>query len=129
MSNDLSTPKNAEFAVAQRIREFIRLTGMSKNGFATTIGHRNLTKSLHANKAASTKILLAMHHHFPQLNLDWLLTGRGTMIVDTYAQTDSVDRINDSSSIYQAYSINKLVESLSELTQVVKQKLQIIHQI
>lgn len=103
--------------------EVIKELDMSKNGFATSIGHRNLTKSLAAHKAASTKILLAIHHHFPQINLDWLLTGRGSMWMDQYEQNTPLSPARDLSFAYQNQSINNLIDSLQELTEVVKQKL------
>jgi len=119
----LSTPENDIEHVAQRILEVIRRSDLSRNGFATKIGHRNLTKQLKAGKAPGTKILLAIHNQCPEISMDWLLTGRGNMYLMPYSQEDSALSGQDPAVTYQHTSMNELITSLQDLTEVVKKKL------
>jgi hypothetical protein len=121
MSKDLSTPEQLHLEIAKRTKEVIRFLDMSKNEFALAIGHRNLTKSLHADKAASIKIIIAIHQHYPDISMEWLLTGRGSM--HYYNQESQAAAYQDAETGYQNQAIHSLIRSLDSLTEVVKTKL------
>jgi hypothetical protein len=123
MSKDLSTIDSFHVAIAARMRLVINYMNLSKNAFAMKIGHRNMSKSLLANKAPSIKIIIAIHEHFPEISLEWLLSGRGSMLY--YDQKSTVDTVTDTNPAYQSSSLNDLIRSLDELTKVVKNKLEV----
>lgn len=119
----MSTGKSDIKAIAQRILTVIKYSDLSKNAFATKIGHRNMTKTLANDNVPGTKIILAIHESYPEIDLDWLLTGRGNMFHKGYkTSSDPISSMEDGSN-YQQANVDELVESLRELTEVVKRKL------
>lgn len=78
MEDDITTP------VARRLQEFIDSTGMSNSQFAdkAAIPRPSLSQILHGrNKSINDVLLRKLDDAFPELNLSWLLFGRGDMRV------------------------------------------------
>ena len=121
MREDLSTNSTIHQAIADRMRSFIHSVGLSTHAFATKIGHRTLSKSLHGNQAPSTKILIAVHQHYPELNLDWLITGKGHMIKEGYEQEFVSNSAQELQIAYNTQSINTLSGSIKDLTEAIKE--------
>ena len=66
-------------AIKDRIIEFIRYEKISKRGFAASIGKSNS----YVNNIVSTisaDVIQKIQSEYPNLNIDWLLTGNGKMI-------------------------------------------------
>lgn len=63
----------------QRITEYLKLKGISKLDFANTIGvsHSYLTSM---RKGMPTSKLALVQSNYPDLNIEWLVTGRGNML-------------------------------------------------
>lgn len=63
----------------QRITEYLKFKGISKLDFANTIGvsHSYLTSM---RKGMPTSKLALVQSNFPDLNIEWLVTGRGNML-------------------------------------------------
>lgn len=68
-----------QMTIRERLKEYIKFTGMSERQFCKTIGVsssyvNNINKSIQPDKIDS----IAMH--FPELNTGWILTGEGQML-------------------------------------------------
>lgn len=63
----------------QRITEYLKFKGISKLDFANTIGvsHSYLTSM---RKGMPTSKLALVQSNYPDLNIEWLVTGRGNML-------------------------------------------------
>lgn len=63
----------------QRITEYLKAKGISKLDFANTIGvsHSYLTSM---RKGMPTSKLALVQSNYPDLNIEWLVTGRGNML-------------------------------------------------
>lgn len=71
--------------VAIRIKQFIDYLQVSNSQFADEAGipRPTLSQLLHGrNKSVNDLLLQKLHDAFPQLNLMWLLFGKGSMVLD-----------------------------------------------
>lgn len=66
-------------AVKQRLLEFIEYLGIKKNAFEQTIGMSNGFVN-NTNDRMTKRSLDAIRSAYPQLNTDWLISGRGDML-------------------------------------------------
>lgn len=66
----------------QRLNEFIYYKGYSIREFERKISTSNGTISRYLSKDTDIQagILMKIHDIFPEINLDWLITGRGSML-------------------------------------------------
>lgn len=86
--------------VKERIRIFIKHEGLTVSAFEKQIGASNgYVNSI--RKAVSNKKLNEILEHFPSLNTEWLLTGRGEMLKSANRETFDSDlsNINHRSSL------------------------------
>lgn len=67
----------------QRLNEFIDYKGYSIREFERKISTSNGTISRYLSKDTDIQagILMKIHDIFPEINLDWLITGRGSMLI------------------------------------------------
>ena len=95
--------------IQTRLKEFISSTGMSKNKFAEYIGTSSAlmskltTEEVDFRKSILEKIL----EKFPDLNLTWLLTGHGNMVIE--------DQLNEVQ--YNPQTDEYLLETISKTKQ------------
>lgn len=86
--------------VVQRLNQFIEIKGISKYKFYKKTGLSNgaLDKGDNLGSDKCEKI----HYAFPEINLEWLLTGQGEMLIGTEVPTSTPQLSNRSaeSSIY-----------------------------
>lgn len=71
-----------ENPIIQRLKQFIASTGLSPTQFAdkAMIPRPSLSQMLHGrNKSINNQILSKLDEAFPELDIVWLLFGRGTM--------------------------------------------------
>lgn len=71
--------------IIERLERFIAATGMSNSQFADRAGipRPTLSQIIHGrNKSINDGLLRKLDEKFPQLNLVWLLFGRGDMLTD-----------------------------------------------
>lgn len=84
MKNDDKNP------VLDRLIQFIDSTGLSSTQFAdkTGIPRPSLSQMLHGrNKSVNNQVLAKLNATFPELNILWLLFGRGDMLQNTNIET------------------------------------------
>lgn len=66
-------------SVKQRLLKFIEYLGIKKNAFEQTIGMSNGFVN-NTNDRMTKRSLDAIQAAYPQLNTDWLISGRGDML-------------------------------------------------
>lgn len=67
----------------RRLQQFLRAENISQAQFADTIGvaRASVSHILAGRNKPGFDFLLAMSKHYPSLNLEWLITGKGRMYV------------------------------------------------
>ena len=68
--------------IKERFKQIMEREKLTAGAFAESIGVAQATIShiLGArNKYPSTEVILRLHHRYPDINLEWLLTGEGNM--------------------------------------------------
>ena len=75
----------AESAIAERLRRFIDHSEMKVSDFANAIGisQGSLSTVLTRGQNISSSYLELIINTFPKLNIDWLITGNGSMIKES----------------------------------------------
>lgn len=68
-------------AVQYRIRQIMEQQKLNAGAFAESIGVAQATISqiLRGRNMPSTDVLLRLHQRYPNISLDWLLTGKGDL--------------------------------------------------
>ena len=70
--------------VKERILQYIEFKGFTRNSFAEKIF---LSNSFFSNQSkVGTDVLLKIFREFPELNFDWVITGRGKMLMANNAK-------------------------------------------
>lgn len=89
----------------ERIREIMGTTALSQQDFAARLGVSPATLSsiLNGRTGASNKIVQAIHHAFPEVNINWLIFGEGSMVSDG-AESDEVGNMNAEETALGGYS-------------------------
>ena len=79
-----------------RLDFFLQQRGVNRTKLATMIGAS--TSSVHNTFKKESKprleMLEAIHPHFPELNLDWVMTGRGNMLVSDQTMVSNQEAID-----------------------------------
>ena len=92
-------------SVKQRLLEFIDYLGIKKNAFEQTIGMSNGFVN-NTNDRMTKRSLDAIKSAYPQLNTDWLISGRGEMLRTDIPASDNPN--NEVMALLQR--IDKLIE-------------------
>lgn len=82
--------------VLDRLILFINSTGLSSTQFAdkTGIPRPSLSQMLHGrNKSVNNQVLAKLNAAFPELNILWLLFGRGDMLQTTNIETSELQNM------------------------------------
>ena len=81
-----------ETTVKERLMKFLKYENISKTGFSESIGEdtsyvNNMSQSIQPDK------LLRISQNYPQLNIEWLMVGKGEMIRASNAEVETRPRI------------------------------------
>jgi hypothetical protein len=102
--------------VIDRLYRFIKSKQMLASKFeeVCNISNGYLGKQLKAKGAIGSDIMERIHNVYPELNLMWLITGKGTMLVDPglHKKEDADLIMQEEDAIYQTKS--KMVTILRE---------------
>lgn len=109
-------------SMSQRLLEFILYKGFSVHKFSNIINVSNsyLNKAVRDNISIGSDKIMKIGETFPDLNIEWLLMGRGEMIKKenkesaTTSNNDTVNRNKSSQSIKEKDLCAFLKELLSE---------------
>jgi transcriptional regulator with XRE-family HTH domain len=96
-------------SIKQRLKEFAKHKGISERSFCLSIGVSPtfisaMRKSMQPDKIES------ISHHYPELNITWLLTGDGQMINQNCEQNTPIKQIG-----YTALSSNEEIAMYKQL--------------
>jgi transcriptional regulator with XRE-family HTH domain len=88
-----------------KLRQFEKICGIA-NGY--------LGKQLKGRGSVGTDILQRIHDQFPELNLFWVITGKGTMLISPDLHKKEMDdlQLQEEDAVYQTKS--KMVSILRE---------------
>ena len=118
---------------AQRIIEFVELTGLTQTQFSVQCGFKSpstMQMICTEGQSPTTKTLSKIVHRFPQLNYDWVLMGIGEMINRSFAKAPSsksqqrstratFDQISKNQSVSD-FKTNELKSDVSDLMKLMK---------
>ena len=118
----------------ERIAMYLNFKSISPHSFERNINLSNgyYSKQLKNLGSVGSDILIKIYHHFPDLNILWVLTGEGQMILGTASEVgESEVRESDSEEFVVRYETEskrmKTLESdLERLNIVIKDKEKII---
>lgn len=83
----------------KRLQQFIDYKNISIREFSTKISDNGgkVYKFLSGNNVSKIDFLVKINESFPELNIDWLVTGRGEMIYQQQQveQTDDEEKLNE----------------------------------
>ena len=103
--------------VKERILQYIEFKGFTRNSFAEKIF---LSNSFFSNQSkVGTDVLLKIFREFPELNFDWVITGRGKMLLEKEAKCSNCEDLQK--ELYAETKAHRL--TLTELSEL-KNKLQ-----
>lgn len=70
----------------RRLQQFLSVENISQSLFAETLGvaKSNISHILSGRNKPGSDFLISMVEHYPTLNIEWLLTGKGRMYKDNY---------------------------------------------
>lgn len=77
--------ETTENPIIQRLKQFMAQTGLTSTQFAdkASIPRPTLSQMLHGrNKSINNQVLAKLDENFPELDIVWLLFGRGDMLVN-----------------------------------------------
>lgn len=99
-----------------RLQQVINYYGLSVSKFSTEIGISKSTihKILTSNTSIQSNNLQKLAEKFPDINLHWLITGRGQMLFSDYSDR-KIPSIEDKSTLNTTASANADNETLKLL--------------
>ena len=96
--------------IKERLEFYLKSKRINKSEFGRRIGVSNAFISS-MKKSISPEKLQKISEEFPDLSIDWLMTGQGKMIKNTGDSIITVD--SKSNNINSNQSINKLIDEIS----------------
>ena len=106
--------------IVSRLKEYIDSKGISISAFEKSIGMSNASfgRSLKTNGAIGTDKLEKILNEYPDINLSWLMTGQGEMLVELpNEEKDQGDSQNIMSIGEQAEGVNSISQRIEILVQ------------
>jgi hypothetical protein len=113
----------------ERIAMYLQFKTITPHSFERKIHLSNgyFSKQTKNLGSVGSDILVKIHESYPELNMLWVLTGEGQMIVDDLSE-NHVSKVNEFSSRYETESrkLKSLESDLEKLNVLVKDKDKII---
>ncbi len=113
----------------ERIAVYLQFKTISPHAFERNIHLSNgyYSKQLKNLGSVGSDILIKIHHHFPDLNILWVLTGDGQMLME---ETNKVNSLQVDEFAFRYESENKKIKTmesdLEKLNTLIKDKEKII---
>jgi len=100
----------------ERLKECVDYQHLSVNAFAIEIGHKasvTLSNTISGRSIPRVSLLNDIVSRFPEFNLDWLVTGRGQMLLrkEFQSQNRSDDKLNEVKSNQNFFKALERAES------------------
>ena len=105
---------NTKSGMIDRIKDIIKLSGLSDRAFALKCGinQQTLFNQLKGIRAISLDTVISICKTFPEISRDWLLLGEGDMLKSQSRETDTIAT--------QQESINTKSETIALLNEKIK---------
>ncbi|MCV6629084.1 MAG: hypothetical protein OIF50_04405 [Flavobacteriaceae bacterium] len=118
------------YKTIDRIMLFIKHLGISVRQFDISIGASNgYTLRMNKNRASvGSDVIENISRVHPSVNVEWLITGRGSMIRDSYSDEMNLDVLNS----FSEDEIEKMVEQKvveKEKQELKKMLREVIHEV
>lgn len=100
----------------ERLKAVIAYSGLSDTSFAKRIGVQQMTlwRQINGARKVSLETILSVADSFPEIDANWLLRGKGSMIANNDAQERRIDNLIDVISMQQE-TIKNLQEKIKQL--------------
>jgi hypothetical protein len=113
----------------ERIAVYLQFKTISPHAFERNIHLSNgyYSKQLKNLGSVGSDILIKIHHHFPDLNILWVLTGDGQMLMDEANKVNSL-QVDEFAFRYESENkkIKTMESDLEKLNTLIKDKEKII---
>ena len=113
---------NTKSGMIDRIKDIIKLSGLSDRAFALKCGinQPTLFNQLKGIRAISLDTVISICKTFPEISRDWLLLGEGDMFKSQSRETERINKLVDTIATLQE-SINAKSETIAILNDRIKQ--------
>ena len=113
---------NTKSGMIDRIKDIIKLSGLSDRAFALKCGinQPTLFNQLKGIRAISLDTVLSICKTFPDVSTNWLLLGEGDMFKSQSRETERINKLVDTIATLQE-SINTKSETIAILNDRIKQ--------
>lgn len=103
---------------SERLKRFVEYTGLSISVFEkeTGVSHDLIRKAIKHKKSFGIETLRKITESFPQLNVDWFITGSGEMIKEAIRYNNKDQDLNSHPGAEQ-----KLIDIDKELLEVLRE--------
>lgn len=102
--------------IIDRISKFIEFKGISKTDFSRKCNLANgILKGNHLRDDTIVKIIQA----FPELNIEWLITGKGDMLKKTSPEAEQIKDLQEKIYLYE-----KTISAQEETIRLLKKQLE-----
>lgn len=100
--------------VTDRLQEYLQYKQLSPYTFERKCGIANgyIKKQMKGRGTIGSDIIERITEKYKDLNITWLLTGQGQMLITFYEHTDHVSAISERESVYSNHE--KVVRALRE---------------
>lgn len=101
-----------------RFRKFLKAKNLNNKQLSDLIGvsESTISKALQSGKLANSKIVILTVIAFDDLNSEWLLRGKGSMLIENIQVNEPKEDYGQS----DLYNYNKLVEKVQEIERELK---------
>lgn len=112
--------------IAERVVILYNTLGLSANSFAKRIDvdGANFSRMVRGQQPITKRTLKKIELAFPDLNAEWLEYGRGDMMCPTVHNEQHANGDNNTQTIAPPCDVNKLINELTELRQLLQEQLQ-----
>ena len=100
----------SESPIIGRLKEFMVYCQLTNSQFAdyTGIPRPTLSQLLHGrNKSVNDQLIKKLHDSFPNLNIVWLLFGKGDMLLNANSETSGTQNSSKSANSENQFADNK----------------------
>lgn len=100
-----------------RIKKFVETLNYGRNKFEDILGLSNGYISS-KSPSISSDVIEKIAQHYPELNLEWLITGKGPMLKSSEASTDSEEEDSEEDKFYK-----DIIFTYQEMTKEYRKKI------
>ena len=111
MEDEELSKENVKENVKGRIMEIMRREGLTAAAFtdAINVAQATISQILRGRNMPSTEVLFRLHKRYPDIDLNWLLTGEGSMSANepTLSPADAASATESDANAYPLFAENR----------------------